>query len=68
MTHYESFQRKKRMAQSQIATAAHALVFVAPGLAGWAVVDQLLNNDPAEGTFSKVTALVNWRLKISESH
>lgn len=49
-------------------SGAHALVFGASGLAGWAVVDQLLENYPAEGTFSKVTALVNRPLSVAESY
>lgn len=47
---------------------AHALVFGASGLAGWGVVDQLLSNYPAEGTFAKVTALVNRPLTVAESY
>lgn len=45
----------------------HALVFGASGLAGWAVVDELLSNYPAHGTFRKVTALVNRPLKLEDS-
>lgn len=45
-----------------------ALVFGASGLAGWGVVDQLLSNYPSEGTFSKVTALVNRPLKADDSY
>ena len=43
----------------------HALVFGASGLAGWAVVDQFLNNYPKQGVFSKVTAVVNRPLTSS---
>lgn len=50
------------------ATGAHALVFGASGLAGWGVVDQILEGYPAEGTFSTVTALVNRPLTVGESH
>lgn len=46
---------------------SHALVFGASGLVGWGVVDQLLSNYPAQGTFSKVTALVNRPLDIKDS-
>lgn len=46
----------------------HALVFGASGVAGWAVVDQLLSNYPSKGTFSKVTALVNRPLEFSNSY
>lgn len=55
------------MARSKIPPGAHALVFGASGLAGWGVVDQLLENYPAEGTFSKVTALVNRPFSVAES-
>ncbi|KAJ7476834.1 hypothetical protein B0H11DRAFT_2030862 [Mycena galericulata] len=48
-------------------TAAHALVFGASGLAGWGVVEQLLENYPAEGTFAKVTAVVNRSLSVEDS-
>jgi len=46
----------------------HALVFGASGVAGWSVVDQILSNYPREGTFSKVTALVNRPLNFEESY
>ena len=45
----------------------HALVLGASGLAGWAVVDELLANYPAAGTFKRVTALVNRPLKLQDS-
>ncbi|KAL0261344.1 hypothetical protein SLS55_002774 [Diplodia seriata] len=45
----------------------HALVFGASGLAGWAVVDELLSNYPAPATFRKITALVNRPLKLEDS-
>lgn len=44
----------------------HALIFGASGLAGWAVVDQLLSNYPAPGTFSTVTALLNCPLIVED--
>ncbi|KAI9844854.1 MAG: hypothetical protein M1830_007580, partial [Pleopsidium flavum] len=56
------------MARSKIPLGAHALVFGASGLAGWGVVDQLLENYPAEGIFSKVTALVNRPFSVAESY
>ena len=56
------------MAQSESATGAHALVFGASGLAGWGVVDQLLSNCPAQGTFSQVTALVNRPFDVADSY
>ncbi|KAI0013577.1 hypothetical protein F4779DRAFT_342965 [Xylariaceae sp. FL0662B] len=37
----------------------HALVFGASGILGWAVVNQILENYPKQGVFSKVTALAN---------
>ncbi|TGJ78501.1 hypothetical protein E0Z10_g10266 [Xylaria hypoxylon] len=46
----------------------HAIVFGASGLIGWAVVDQLLRCYPEAGTFSKITAISNRDLEISESH
>ena len=56
------------MAQSKSTTGAHALVFGASGLAGWAVVDQLLSNYPTQGTFSQLTALVNRPLNVADSY
>ncbi|KAJ7775665.1 hypothetical protein DFH07DRAFT_87802 [Mycena maculata] len=47
--------------------AAHAIVFGASGLAGWGVVEQLLENYPAQGTFYKVTAIVNRPMSIADS-
>ncbi|KAH0840716.1 hypothetical protein AYO21_00630 [Fonsecaea monophora] len=46
---------------------AHALVFGASGILGWAVVDQILKNYPQKGTFSKVTALTNRPLDLQDS-
>ncbi|KAJ7166092.1 hypothetical protein C8R46DRAFT_1097055 [Mycena filopes] len=46
---------------------AHALVFGASGLAGWGVVEQLLENYPAKGTFAKVTAVVNRPISVADS-
>lgn len=45
----------------------HALVFGASGLIGWGVVDQLLSNYPAQGIFTKVTALVNRHIDVRDS-
>ena len=56
------------MAQSSSVTGAHALVVGASGLAGWGVVDQLLSNYPAQGTFSQVTALVNRPFSVADSY
>lgn len=42
----------------------HALVIGASGLIGWSVVNQLLQCYPANGTFSRVTALVNRPLDL----
>ncbi|KAJ7165689.1 hypothetical protein C8R43DRAFT_987308 [Mycena crocata] len=47
--------------------AAHAIVFGASGLAGWGVVEQLLENYPVKGTFSKVTAVVNRPISVADS-
>lgn len=45
----------------------HALVVGASGLAGCAVVDQLMRHYPEEGVFSKVTALTNRPLDVAKS-
>ena len=42
----------------------HALVIGASGLIGWSVVNQLLQCYPTEGTFTRVTALVNRPLDL----
>ncbi|KAK7701782.1 hypothetical protein SLS57_011622 [Botryosphaeria dothidea] len=47
-------------------TENHALVLGASGLAGWAVVNELLSNYPTPGTFRKVTAVVNRPLNIED--
>ncbi|KAK2028416.1 hypothetical protein LX32DRAFT_590738 [Colletotrichum zoysiae] len=44
----------------------HAIVFGAAGLLGWATVEQLLSNYPAEGSFDQVTAVINRSLPESE--
>ncbi|GKT76436.1 sirQ protein [Colletotrichum tofieldiae] len=44
----------------------HAIVFGAAGLLGWATVEQLLSNYPAEGSFDQVTAVINRPLPESE--
>lgn len=44
----------------------HALIIGASGLIGWSVVNQLLRSYPAEGTFSKITALVNRPLDLEK--
>ncbi|KAJ5649390.1 uncharacterized protein N7484_003113 [Penicillium longicatenatum] len=46
----------------------HAIVFGASGLIGWALVNQLLSAYPDAGTFSKVTAITNRPITLSESH
>ncbi len=56
------------MAQSKMPSGAHALVFGTSGLAGWGVVDQLLDNYPTQGTFSKVTAMINRPSSVAESY
>jgi len=45
----------------------HALIFGASGVSGWAVVNQLLNDYPTPGTWSKVTALTNRPLNLETS-
>ncbi|KZL82598.1 sirq protein [Colletotrichum incanum] len=44
----------------------HAIIFGAAGLLGWATVEQLLSNYPAEGSFDQVTAVINRSLSESE--
>ncbi|KAI1171535.1 hypothetical protein F4777DRAFT_591148 [Nemania sp. FL0916] len=46
----------------------HAIIFGASGLIGWAVVEQLLRSYPETGTFSKITAVTNREVKLSESY
>ncbi|KAL5359231.1 hypothetical protein BJX96DRAFT_148024 [Aspergillus floccosus] len=46
----------------------HAIVYGASGLSGWALVDQLLSSYPCATTFSKVTAVTNRPLSLSESY
>ena len=60
--------KQKPLPQSNVVSGPHALVFGTSGLAGWAVVGQLLYNCPAEGTFSKVKVLVDSLLDVSESY
>ena len=55
------------MPQSEVQSGAHALVVGASGVAGWAVVDQILEHYPNQGTFSSVTALVNRPLTVADS-
>lgn len=45
----------------------HALVFGASGVVGWGVVEQLLDNYPAKGSFATVTALVNRPLDLADT-
>ncbi|KAJ5577504.1 uncharacterized protein N7459_006468 [Penicillium hispanicum] len=45
----------------------HAIVYGASGLIGWALVDQLLHRYPQAGTFTKVTAVTNRPLDVSQS-
>jgi hypothetical protein len=48
-------------------TKRHALVFGASGVTGWSVVNQLLLDYPASGTWDKVTALTNRPLSLEVS-
>jgi hypothetical protein len=45
----------------------HALVFGASGILGWAIVNEILNNYPDNGVYSKVTALTNRPLTREEA-
>ncbi|KAJ5777004.1 hypothetical protein N7520_000250 [Penicillium odoratum] len=45
----------------------HAIVFGASGIIGWAVVNELLSPYPSIGLFSKVTAITNRPINLSES-
>lgn len=46
----------------------HAIIYGASGLNGWSLVNQLLRCYPDVGTFSRVTAVTNRPLDLSESH
>ncbi len=46
----------------------HAIVFGASGLIGWSLVNQLLTPYPDAGSFSKVTAVTNRPLNLSDCH
>lgn len=48
-------------------TSNHAIVFGASGIIGWSIVDQLLRSYPGVGSFSKITAVTNRPLDVSES-
>lgn len=48
-------------------TSNHAIVYGASGLVGWAVVNQLLSGYPGQGTFSKITAITNRPLVLSDT-
>lgn len=50
-----------------MSSGGHALVFGASGLAGWGVVEQLLEQYPAKGTFDKVTAVVNRPINAADA-
>lgn len=45
----------------------HAIVYGASGLIGWALVNELLSPYPRPGSFSKITAVTNRPLDLSES-
>ncbi|KAH8660323.1 hypothetical protein BX600DRAFT_383064 [Xylariales sp. PMI_506] len=49
------------------ADSGHAIVFGASGLIGWSVVDQLMRSYPRPGRFSKVTAVTNRPIDVSQS-
>ncbi|KAK0105643.1 hypothetical protein ONS95_004171 [Cadophora gregata] len=46
----------------------HALVFGASGVAGWGLVNELLKNYPNEGSFFKVTAVINRHLNFEDTY
>lgn len=46
----------------------HAIIYGASGLIGWALVNELLGSYPYSSSFSKVTAVTNRPLNLSESH
>lgn len=46
----------------------HAIVYGASGLIGWAIVNQLLSQYPEAGTFSRITAVTNRPLNLSEMY
>ncbi|KAJ5147499.1 hypothetical protein N7476_000975 [Penicillium atrosanguineum] len=46
----------------------HAIVYGASGIIGWALVDQLLSLYPQAGTFSKVTAVTNRPIDLSDMY
>jgi nucleoside-diphosphate-sugar epimerase len=46
----------------------HAIVFGASGLIGWALVDQLLGSHPYARSVSKVTAVTNRPLNLSQTY
>ena len=45
----------------------HALVFGASGILGWAIVNEILNNYPEKGVYSKVTALTKRPLTLEDA-
>lgn len=60
-------QYRVKIACFMATTRKHALVFGASGVSGWAVVNQLLQDYPSPGTWSKVTALTNRPLTFETS-
>lgn len=51
-----------------VKSSRHALVLGASGVAGWSVVNELLEGYPAKKTFAKVTAAVNRPLDLKDSN
>lgn len=45
----------------------HAIVFGASGIVGWAIVDQILRSYPDPTSFSRVTAITNRPIQLSDS-
>ena len=45
----------------------HAVVFGASGIAGWALVKELLNDYPLSNTFGRITAVLNRPMSLEDS-
>ncbi|KAJ5595697.1 hypothetical protein N7450_002155 [Penicillium hetheringtonii] len=49
-------------------SSEHAIVYGASSVVGWSIVDQILKRYPENSTFSKVTAITNRPLDLSNSY
>lgn len=65
---YAQHHRSNHIAPIMTGSNNHAMVIGASGLIGWSVVNQLLRSYPTEGTFAKVTALVNRPLDLEKCY